>query len=264
MSYPFLTVSNCGCAPVTPNTNSNDCTTNKTLASEVVYNGPALTCTTIEPCDTLNTVLQKIDQAVCGISPNFITSLTAGTNIAIDTSSPQSLTNPKISVTGLPSTIVSSVVGSTNININNANPAAPIITATGLATIAQAKEETIVIPISDLITNITTGTNKAFFTMPFGFTLQLTQPIYLDLLAPQTGGATPLTVDVIRNGTSIFVNKLVINNNQTSSKAIGTPAPTFATGGTVFAEGDRITFSVLFIGNPGARGGIVTIKGTRA
>jgi hypothetical protein len=261
MNYPFITVSNCGCSPVTPNTNSNDCTTNKTLASNVVYNGPELTCTTVEPCDTLNTVLQKIDQAVCGISPNFITTLTAGTNIVIDTSSPQSASNPKISVTGIPPTIVTSVVGSANITVNNANPAAPIITATGLATVAQAKEESIVIPISDLITNITVGTNKAFFTMPFDFTLQATRPIFLDLLFPQSAGANLLTIDIFKNGVSILVNKLVINNSAFNSKL--SAAPTFVSGGDSFVEGDRLTFDVLLIGTPGAKGGLVTIKGTR-
>lgn len=79
MSYHFLPVnscctdvvlnSHCGCSSTLPNTScaKSLCGTNKTLSSTIVYNGPALTCTTAEPCDTLNVILQKIDEIICNL-----------------------------------------------------------------------------------------------------------------------------------------------------------------------------------------------------
>lgn len=79
MSYPFLPVnpcctdvvlnSPCGCTSTLPNTGcgQNPCETNITLSSNVLYNGPALDCIIAEPCDTLNVVLQKIDEIICNL-----------------------------------------------------------------------------------------------------------------------------------------------------------------------------------------------------
>jgi hypothetical protein len=33
----------------------------------VLYNGPVLDCIIAEPCDTLNVVLQKIDEIICNL-----------------------------------------------------------------------------------------------------------------------------------------------------------------------------------------------------
>ena len=80
MAYPFLPVnpcctdvvlnSPCGCSSTITNSgcNNNDpCSTNLTASSTIVYNGPALSCTTAEPCDTLNVILQKIDEIICNL-----------------------------------------------------------------------------------------------------------------------------------------------------------------------------------------------------
>lgn len=79
MSYPFLPVnpcctdvvlnSPCGCTSTLPNTGcgQNPCETNVTLSSNVLYNGPALDCIIAEPCDTLNVILQKIDEIICNL-----------------------------------------------------------------------------------------------------------------------------------------------------------------------------------------------------
>jgi hypothetical protein len=58
----------CGCSS-TPSTNcgQNMCGTNTLLSSNVVYNGPALSCIVAEPCNTLNVVLQKIDEIICNL-----------------------------------------------------------------------------------------------------------------------------------------------------------------------------------------------------
>lgn len=80
MAYPYLPVSPCctdvvindvcGCSSTIVNTGcvtNNPCSTVLTASSTVIYNGPALTCTTAEPCDTLNVVLQKIDEIICNL-----------------------------------------------------------------------------------------------------------------------------------------------------------------------------------------------------
>ena len=74
MAYPFLTVNTCGCTATVSSCNNNcnngcndNCTSNPILSSNIVYNGPALTCTTIEPCNSLNVVLQKLDEVICSL-----------------------------------------------------------------------------------------------------------------------------------------------------------------------------------------------------
>lgn len=88
MAYPFLPVnpcctdvvinSPCGCGSTIGNCscNNNSCGTNLTASSTIVYDGPALTCTTAEPCDTLNVILEKIDQIIC----NLLTQINILTN----------------------------------------------------------------------------------------------------------------------------------------------------------------------------------------
>jgi hypothetical protein len=78
MAYPYLPVnpcctevvlnSPCGCNSTIINGGCNNpCGTNLTASSTIVYDGPALTCTTAEPCDTLNVILQKIDEIICNL-----------------------------------------------------------------------------------------------------------------------------------------------------------------------------------------------------
>lgn len=80
MAYPFLPVnpcctdvvlnSPCGCSSTITNSgcNNNDpCSTHLTASSTIIYDGLALSCTTAEPCDTLNVILQKIDEIICNL-----------------------------------------------------------------------------------------------------------------------------------------------------------------------------------------------------
>ena len=88
MAYPFLPVnpcctdvvlnSPCGCSSTVTNSgcNSNDpCSTNLTASSTIVYDGPILPCIVAEPCDTLNVILQKIDEIICNLQTqiNYLT-----------------------------------------------------------------------------------------------------------------------------------------------------------------------------------------------
>lgn len=86
MTYPYLPVnpcctnvelSSCGCSSTTSIT--GPCNTKLTASSTIVYNGPALSCTTIEPCNNLNVVLQKIDEVICNLLGQ-ITTLTTEVN----------------------------------------------------------------------------------------------------------------------------------------------------------------------------------------
>ena len=80
MAYPYLPVNPCctdvvlntpcGCSSTITNggcNSNNPCSTHLTASSTIVYDGPALTCTTAEPCDTLNVILQKIDEIICNL-----------------------------------------------------------------------------------------------------------------------------------------------------------------------------------------------------
>ena len=79
MSHSFLPVnpcctdvvlnSPCGCSSTLPNTGCGEsqCGTNVILSSNVLYNGPVLDCIIAEPCDTLNVILQKIDEIICNL-----------------------------------------------------------------------------------------------------------------------------------------------------------------------------------------------------
>lgn len=73
MSHYFLpvnpcctnVVNPCGCSSTTSNT--GPCNTTLTASSTIAYDGLALSCTTIEPSNTLNVVLQKIDEVICNL-----------------------------------------------------------------------------------------------------------------------------------------------------------------------------------------------------
>ena len=80
MSYPYLPVNPCctdvvintpcGCSSTITNSgcnNNNPCGTHLTASSTIAYDGPVLSCTSAEPCDTLNVILQKFDEIICNL-----------------------------------------------------------------------------------------------------------------------------------------------------------------------------------------------------
>ena len=100
MAYPYLPVNPCctdvvindvcGCSSTITNSGcntNNPCSTTLTASSTIVYNGPALTCTTAEPCDTLNVILQKIDEIICNLLSqiNILTTQVSNLNSQITT-----------------------------------------------------------------------------------------------------------------------------------------------------------------------------------
>lgn len=60
---------NAQCTDTCISTGSSSCCS----AAEVIYNGPALSCSGIEPLDTLETILQKIDEQICSVTGDYST-----------------------------------------------------------------------------------------------------------------------------------------------------------------------------------------------
>ena len=98
MAYPFLPVNPCctdvvindpcGCSSTITNSgcNNNPCSTHLTASSTIVYDGPTLPCIVAEPCDTLNVILQKIDEIICNLLTqiNYLTNQVNNINIQIN------------------------------------------------------------------------------------------------------------------------------------------------------------------------------------
>jgi len=113
-------------------------------------------------------------------------------------------------------------------------------------------------------TNIGTGTAKDSYFMPFGMVLDsvVAGGCYASLAVAQAAG-TVLTVDVNRNGTSIFSTRLTFDNNERTTTTAATPA-VYAPGGDVLFSGDEITIDVDQVGNALAKGLRVYLVGRRA
>ncbi|WP_164079740.1 hypothetical protein [Stenotrophomonas maltophilia] len=113
-------------------------------------------------------------------------------------------------------------------------------------------------------TNIGTGTAKDSYFMPFGMVLDsvVAGGCYASLAVAQAAG-TVLTVDVNRNGTSIFSTRLTFDNNERTTTTAATPA-VYAPGGDVLFAGDEITIDVDQLGNALAKGLRVYLVGRRA
>lgn len=76
----------------------------------------------------------------------------------------------------------------------------------------------ILVAASDLVTDITTGTSKAYFRMPYAATLT---DVSASVLTAPTG--TDLTVDINEGGTTVLSTKLSIDAGETTSVTAATP-----------------------------------------
>lgn len=121
---------------------------------------------------------------------------------------------------------------------------------------AEAKKEYVVIPISDLITNLTVGTTKAYFRIPFFATLN---SVSASVLVAQTGGNI-LTFDINENGNSMLSTKITIDNNEKTS-ITATTQPVIAN--TALEADSEITFDIDQVGTAGAKGAVITLNLTR-
>jgi hypothetical protein len=96
-------------------------------------------------------------------------------------------------------------------------------------------------------TNITTGTNKVKFVIPYAFTVT---GAYCSVSTVQTAG-TVLTMDINESTVSILSTKITIDNNESSSTTAATP-PVISD--SSIAAGAEIEMDVDTVGTAGARG----------
>lgn len=115
-------------------------------------------------------------------------------------------------------------------------------------------EEVHGIALSDETTEITTGTNKATFSLPYAFTVT---GVYATLNTVSSSG-TP-TVDINEAGTTILSTKLTIDANEKTSGTAATPA---VISDASIAANAEIGFDIDTAGT-GAKGLKVFIQGYR-
>lgn len=123
-------------------------------------------------------------------------------------------------------------------------------------TSATAREEVLVLAASDETTNLTTGTEKLTFRMPYAMTVG---DVRISVSSNPTGST--LTVDVNESGTTIFSTRPTIDaSEETSTTAAALPVLS----DTSLADDAEITIDIDQIGStiPG-RGLKVTIRGIR-
>ena len=127
----------------------------------------------------------------------------------------------------------------------------------GAGTDVKVTEEVFIVALSDETTDLTTGTAKASFNMPFAMTLTgvkancTTAPV----------GST-IIVDINEAGSTILSTKLSIDASETTSTSAASPA---VISDTALADDALITFDIDQIGSSTAGKGLkVTLYGYRA
>lgn len=133
-------------------------------------------------------------------------------------------------------------VGTTNIT-TTINPGGKIVDA-------------LIIACSDETTALTTGTAKVSFRMPYALTLT---SVRANLVTAQTSGSI-FTVNVKKNGTTVFSTKPTIDNTETSTQTAATPSILST---TALADDDLITVDIDQIGGGTAKGLKIALIGTR-
>lgn len=116
--------------------------------------------------------------------------------------------------------------------------------------------ESFVIACSDETTNLTTGTAKVKWRMPYAFTVTA---VRASLTVAQTTGSI-FTVDINESGTSILSTKLTIDNNELTSTTAATPA---VISDADLADDAEMSIDIDQIGTALAKGLKVTIIGYR-
>ena len=96
--------------------------------------------------------------------------------------------------------------------------AATVVNAAAI-TVLEAESKSFILAVSDETTNLTTGTAKITFRMPYGFTLTAVR-------ASVTTAPTDadLIVDINEGGTTILSTKLTIDATEKTSTTATTPA----------------------------------------
>ena len=117
--------------------------------------------------------------------------------------------------------------------------------------------EAIVVAASDETSNLTTGTAKTTFRMPYAFTLT---GVRASVTTAPTGST--LTVDINENGSSILSTKITIDSSEKTSTTAAT-APVISD--TALADDAEITIDIDQVGSSVAGKGLkVTLLGKKA
>jgi hypothetical protein len=127
------------------------------------------------------------------------------------------------------------------------------------APIWEGPDETIIIPVSDETTAITTGTAKVTFRMPYAMTLNANSAGVKASLSTASSSGLP-TVDINEGGTTILSTKLTIDANEKTST---TAATEVVTSDVDLADDAEITIDIDVAGT-GATGLKVYLMGVRA
>jgi len=125
--------------------------------------------------------------------------------------------------------------------------------ADGGASIADLKKQAIQVAVSDETTNLTTGTAKLTFRMPWAMTLT---EVRSSLSVASSSGL--VTVDIKESGTTIFSTALSIDATEKTSTTAATPA---VLSDTALADDAEITVDITAAGT-GAKGLKVSLLGT--
>jgi hypothetical protein len=112
--------------------------------------------------------------------------------------------------------------------------------------------------LSDDVVAVTAGVAKVTYRLPFP--LQVVG-VSAGLTVAQTSGSA-LTVDINKNGASIFSTPITFDNTEKTSRSAATPA--VFNGGTLFDLDDEMTIDVDQIGDGTAKGLKVTLLGYQA
>ena len=113
------------------------------------------------------------------------------------------------------------------------------------------------VAVSDETTDLTTGTAKITFRMPFAMTLT---GVRASVNTAPVGSV--LTVDINEGGTSVLSTKLTIDANEKTSETATTPA---VISDSALADDAEITIDIDTIGSTTAGAGLkVVLIGTRA
>lgn len=117
-------------------------------------------------------------------------------------------------------------------------------------------------------TNITTGTGKDSFVVPYDFMLDsvATRGLYAALAVAQAAGVL-LTVDVNVNGVSILTTRLTFDNAEKTTITAATPAvysAAFLAANRIIPAGAEVTIDVDQVGTALAKGLAVYLCGARA
>lgn len=110
---------------------------------------------------------------------------------------------------------------------------------------------------SDETTDLTAGTAKVTFRMPFAFTVMA---VRASLSVAQPSGSI-LTIDINENGASILSTKLTIDNTEKTSTTAATAA---VISDTSLNDDAEITIDIDQVGAAGAKGLKVWLIGRRA